>query len=172
MTPHLTHEQLCDLLVIEPAPDLREAGRLDRLEEHVRACELCSAELVSLNQSLADFRSTTKAWAHHEWTNQQLSSRSLQPVRPTRNLTLPALWAAAAALLIAITLPLTRHHNAPPAPAPKASAVLTQTAANQSDEALLEEVYQTLSSSIPSPMQPLNDPTAGLHSKSNTQRKN
>jgi hypothetical protein len=172
MTPHLTHEQLCDLLVIEPAPDLHEAGRLDQLEEHLRDCEHCSAQLASLSQSLADFRSTTKAWASHEWTSQQANSRSLHPLRPTRVLTLPALWAAAAALVIAAMLPLTQHHNAPPAPAPQAAAIATQTPANQSDEALLEEIDQTLSSSIPSPMQPLNDPTAGLHSQSNTQRKN
>ena len=128
MTPHLTHEQLCDLLVIEPAPDLHEAGRLDLLEEHLRDCEHCSAELASLSQSLADFRSTTKAWASHEWTSQQASSRSLHPVRPTRVLTLPALWAVAAALVIAATLPLTQHHNAPSSPpTPKATAIATQT---------------------------------------------
>jgi len=174
MTPHLTHEQLCDLLVAKPAPELHEAGRLELLHEHLRNCERCSSELASLSQSLADFRSTTKAWASHEWTSQQTSLRSLHPVRPTRVLTLSALWAAAAALVIAATLPLTQHHNAPPSslPAPQAAAVTTQPSANQSDEALLEEIDQTLSSSIPSPMQPLNDPTAGLHNQSNTQRKN
>jgi hypothetical protein len=174
MTPHLTHKQLCDLLVGQPASNLHEAGRLELLREHLRDCERCSAELASLSQSLADFRSTTKAWASHEWTSQQASSRSLHPVRPTRSLTMPALWAAAAALVIAATLPLTLHHNGPPSspPTPKPAAVATQPSANQSDEALLEEIDQTLSSSIPSPMQPLNDPTAGLHNKSNTQRKN
>lgn len=171
MTPHLTHEQLCDLLVIEPTPDLHEAGRLDLLEEHIRHCERCSAELASLNQSLIDFRSTTKAWASHEWSNQQASSRSLHPVRPTRMLTLPALWAAAA-LVIAAMLPFAPHHNAPLSPAPRVATAVTQTTANPSDEALLEEIDQTLSSSIPSPMQPLNDPTAGLNNQSNTQRKN
>jgi hypothetical protein len=85
----------------------------------------------------------------------------------------PALWAAAAALVIAITLPLALHHDQPPAQrAPAPAAVTAQPSTSQSDEALLEEIDQTLSSSIPSPMQPLDDPTAGRHNQPDTQRKN
>ena len=179
MTPHLTHEQLCDLLLAEPAAAPSESsGKIELLREHLSDCHLCSAEFASLSQSLATFRSTADAWASREWAS--------RPARPTllhhapartastaRALMGPALWAAATALVVAITLPLTLHRDQPAAPKTPAPAVVTtQPGTSQSDEALLEEIDQTLSSPIPSPMQPLDDPTAGRHNQPDTQRKN
>jgi hypothetical protein len=175
MTPHLTHEQLCDLILAQPTPEPQETGRLDMLRDHIRTCEHCSAEFASLNTSLNTFRSTADAWATGEWSRPRASQSPL-PARATLwgSLPLPALWAAAAVLVVAATLPLALHHN-PPATAPTPALVTAappRHANNQSDEALLEEVNETLSSSIPSPMQPLDDPTAGRHNQSNNQRKN
>lgn len=175
MTPHLTHEQLCDLLVAPTTPTLQEAGHLEMLRDHLSACQQCSAEFASLNQTLSAFRSTTTAWTNHVWSQQQASGSS-QPYRhptPTRLLTLPALWTAAAAIAIAATISLSLHRERPADPkTAQVSPTATQSRTTTSDEALLEEVDATLSSSIPSPMQPLDDPTAGRLNQTNSQRKN
>lgn len=179
MTRHLTHEQLCDLLLAEPAPDsLESSGHIELLRAHLRDCLLCASEFESLNQSLAIFRSSADAWATRELANRPTVLPLLDSV-PTRRTPAPhaflgpALWAAAAALVIAITLPLTLRHDQPAAPkTPAPAAVVTQPGTSQSDEALLEEIDQTLSSPIPSPMQALDDPTAGRHNQPDTQRKN
>jgi len=179
MNRHLTHEQLCDLLLAKHAPDTSESsGHIELLREHLRDCHLCSAEFASLSQSLATFRSTADAWATREWTSRPASPTLLHhaPARTAstaRALMGPALWAAATALVVAITLPLTLHRDQPAAPkTPALAVVTTQPGTSQSDEALLEEIDQTLSSPIPSPMQPLDDPTAGRHNQPDTQRKN
>ena len=179
MSQHLTHDQLCDLLIAEPAPGLQESGRLDLLREHLRHCELCSSELASLSSSLEDFRSTTTAWAAHVWTHQTSGASPVRSTPHVRVLTLPALWTAAAAIAVAAAITLSTQQNKPtratahPAAANSAqpAATIAQTHSIASDEALLEEVDATLSSSVPSPMQPLDDPSAGLHSL-NKQRKN
>jgi hypothetical protein len=179
MSQHLTHDQLCDLLIAEPAPGLQESGRLDMLREHVRECELCSSELASLSNSLDDFRSTTTAWAAHAWTHQTSGASAVRSTPRVRVLTLPALWTAAAAMAVAVAITLSTHQNKP-APATthttaansaQPAVAATQTPTIASDEALLEDIDATLSSSVPSPMQPLDDPTAGLQSM-NKQRKN
>lgn len=171
MTRHLTHEQLCDLLL--------DGTALDAAQEHLRDCLLCAAEFASLNQSLNTFRFSADAWATREWASRPPSRLLLNPPPAARTTSIsrtfmgPALWAAAAALVIAATLPLTLHRDQPAAPkTPAPAAVITQPNTSQSDEALLEEIDQTLSSPIPSPMQPLDDPTAGRHNQPDTQRKN
>ena len=179
MSQHLTHDQLCDLLIADPAPELQKPGRLDLLREHLRDCDLCSSEFTSLSNSLEAFRSTTTAWAAHAWTHQTSGASPVRSTSPVRILTLPALWTAAAALAVAAAITLSTHQNKPaPATAHPAAANsaqspvgVIQTHTIASDEALLEEVDATLSSSVPSPMQPLDDPSAGLQSL-NKQRKN
>jgi hypothetical protein len=178
MTNHLNHEQLCDLLLANHAGSLSADSReIERSREHVRDCHICAAELSMLDHSLSLFRSTADAWANYEWHNHGslLQNHRLKPVASSNGLRAffarPAIWATAAAVaLFAAALPITLHYmpdssktEAPPA------AVAHSTNTAQSDEALLEEIDQTLSSTIPTPMQPLADPTA---SQSNTQRKN
>jgi hypothetical protein len=86
--------------------------------------------------------------------------------------TQPVIWASAAVLLLAAALPFTLHRHQTVAVAPNPTAQIKQTD-RIGDEALLEEVDQTLSSSIPTPMQPLADPTAGRSSQiDSTPRKN
>jgi hypothetical protein len=178
MTPHLTHEQLCDVILAPSAPELQETGRREMLHDHLRSCEHCSAELAALSASLDAFRSAADAWATREW-NRSHRPRTSQPPLPAQlhgalwgSLPLPALWAAAAALVVAATLPLALHHAPPATPKNPTITVTAPPQSSQSDDALLEEVNETLSSSIPSPMQPLDDPTAGRHNQPNDQRKN
>ena len=173
MTPHLNHEQLCDLLLASDSRETHESGRLELLRQHLRECHPCAAELASLSESLTAFRSTATAWSASEWNRSETRTRSLRlaSARP-RSFIPAALWTAAAALVVAATLPLALHRTSPATPKAPVTAVHAVAPTSQSDEALLEEVNETLSSSIPSPMQPLDDPTAGRQNQSNNQRKN
>lgn len=172
---HLTHEQLCDLLLENTAPALDQV-------EHLRRCSTCAAEYNSLRESITLFRSTTIAWAGHVSANRAWSSpiRLLSTATPRRNrladrfLTQPVLWTAAAMLLIASAVPFALHHPQEPATTAHSNSPAPVRPIDRiGDEALLEEVDQTLSSSIPAPMQPLADPTAGRSSQiDSTPRKN
>jgi hypothetical protein len=177
MTNHLNHEQLCDLLLANHASSLPVNLReIERSREHIRDCHICAAELSMLDHSLSLFRSTADAWANYEWHNHQslLQNRSLKPSASSNGLLAffarPAIWATAAAVaLLAAALPITLHYLPDSSKTAAPAAVVRTTNTSQSDEALLEEIDQTLSSTVPTPMQPLADPTA---SQSNSQRKN
>jgi hypothetical protein len=180
MTPHLTHEQLCDLLISNRANDSRAfaSQEVETAREHVRDCHVCAGEFAMLDSSLKLFRSTADAWASHEWNHQSLLQRSPRKPAPDRRfagvLSRPVIWATAAAAAIAVAVPFSLHQlEGKKAPA-AAAVTLTQPYAvetqHQSDEALLEEISQTVSYSVPTPMQPLADPTAS--ETGNTQRKN
>lgn len=170
-TPHLTHDQLCDLL-LEPSLS-SAAAEPSSPAGHLRDCPLCAAELASLRDGLHGFRDTTKAWASHT-----MASRSWSPsaeISPRRLFEWQFLWASAL-LLFAAAIPLTFHYRQ--AHSQSTESVLAEQSSHQQssqigDEALLEEINQTLSSSVPTPMQPLADPTAGRSSQNNsTTRKN
>jgi anti-sigma factor RsiW len=172
---HLTHEQLCDLLLENHPPSVHQV-------EHLRSCSRCAAEYNSLRESISLFRSTTIAWASHVSASRSWPSpiRLLATATARRSdwagrlLTQPVLWAAAAMLLIASAVPLALHHPQEPAAAVQSNPpAQVRPIDHIGDEALLEEVDQTLSSSIPAPMQPLADPTAGRSSQiDSTPRKN
>ena len=177
MTNHLNHEQLCDLLLANHAGSLSADSReIELSRQHVRDCHTCAAELSMLDRSLSLFRSTADAWASYEWHNHQslLQNHRLKPAASNNGLRAffarPAIWATAAAVaLFAAALPITLHYLPDSSKTEAPAAVVHTTNTSQSDEALLEEIDQTLSSTVPAPMQPLADPTA---SQSNTQRKN
>ncbi|MDE1177842.1 MAG: hypothetical protein PW789_14775 [Edaphobacter sp.] len=178
MTPHLTHEQLCDLLLSNHATDewIFASPELEAAHDHVDGCPSCAAELATLVQSMTLFRTSTDAWSHHAQSHQSLvQASSLKQAARHRSglLHAPLAWAAGAALALAIAVPYTIHHM--DTVADEAASVNTPAAretprTTQSDEALLEEVNQTISSSVPTPMQPLADPTASQTTSS--QRKN
>lgn len=167
---HLTHHQLSEVLI---ASAQETSPELDLFREHLRGCPACADKLISLRKPIALFRTTTTAWA-----DQISASRSWAPMalpaatRPTysRNL---AGWMLAAALLLAAAIPIALHNHQSSTPARTATTASSQPSSLIGDEALLEEVDQTLSSPIPSPMQPLADPTAGRSSQiDSTPRKN
>ncbi len=64
MSPHihLTHQQLCDLLIATPE---ETSPQLERLREHLRDCPACADEFASIRQPLERFHSATTAWAGH-----------------------------------------------------------------------------------------------------------
>jgi hypothetical protein len=168
MTLHLTHEQLCDVILADSS--LPREGTSAIVQDHLHACLHCSAELESLRASLALFREASSSYASQQFARSFMKRGSIAP--PQHYLTQPLYWAAAAVVLVAASFPLSlyrqQHH-----PVPTATAVVAPYT-TESDEALLEDVDQTLSADVPSPMEPLADPTAGSTSaESNTyQRKN
>jgi hypothetical protein len=185
MTFHLSHEQLCDhLLEVTPVADpissqatAPATSGFHVVEDHLRACPLCAAELSSLQVSLSNFQAATTSFA-----NQELSLlRSLYPNRipsqikvrsiasanshpATRIYHKPFAWAIAAGLVVAASIGTLvphglRHQPALHAASAVVAAIHPSTPAAESDQALLEEVDDDLSSNVPSAMQPLSDPT-------------
>lgn len=169
-TIHLTEEQFYDLVIACPSENSPE---LKHLRAHLLRCPECAAELASLRQPLADFGSSVTAWASHHsanrtWTHPPHSS----PFGP-----LSAWLLAAAALILLIGLPFVTHRDSHEIAAQNSPHSNRHTSAASSsttigDEALLEEVNQTVSSSIPAPMQPLADPTATDGSKIDSNSRN
>jgi hypothetical protein len=153
MTPHLTHEQFCDMVLARSPHPL--SSDFAALQHHLRACPACAAELANLRASLSLFREATTSYSERQLTRLRTSDTPIL----SKTLVQPIYWAAAAVLCIAAVLPITLHRQTPAAPV--ASTSTTQPAnPSQSDEALLEEINQEISAPIPSPMQPLADPTA------------
>ena len=178
LTPHLTHEQLCDLiLACSPHPLSSDYAAL---EQHLRACSACSEELTRLSRSLTNFREASTAFAQQQLAEihaqRAANPASMLPAPHSRFV--PALWltAAAAVLTLAAVLPTRVGHRLN---APKfATTATTSTAVSkpaprsiESDEAFLEEIDQAISTTVPSPMQPLADPTGARSSHSTTSQK-
>lgn len=178
LTPHLTHEQLCDLiLACSPHPLSSDyAG----LEQHLRACPACSEELTRLSRSLTDFREASTAFASQQLAEiharRDASPASMLPAPHSRFA--PVLWlsAAAAVLTLAAILPTSVGHRVN-TPKLVTTATTSNAASNptprsvESDEAFLEEIDQAISTTVPSPMEPLADPTGGRSNHSTTSQK-
>jgi hypothetical protein len=168
MTPHLTHEQLCDLILAQPPHRL--SSDFAALDQHLGSCPLCAEELARLRSSIELFRESSTVWARQQFA--EVHARTVSVLPPAHALSRPLVWiAAAAALVLAVIVPmeLRQYHAAPPAQV----AASQTTRSTESDEALLEEIDQDLSASVPSPMRPLSDPTASMVSaeSSSTQTK-
>lgn len=177
MSPHihLTHQQLCDLLIATPQETSPE---LKRLREHLRDCSVCADEFASIRQPLERFHSATTAWASHNAAHRSWTLAALPASLPFALFRRRAGWLlATATFLVAAAVPFAIHNHSSSNPAPPITTANSQSHSRPTtpigDEALLEEVNQTLSSSIPTPMQPLADPTAGRFSQTDsTSRKN
>jgi hypothetical protein len=162
-TNHLTHEQLCDLLLASsahtPESESSPSKTIHIAEDHLRSCLQCTAELQNLRSSLSSFRQAATSYAGQVYARTSINRASIAPSPRYRSHIL--YWATAAALAIAVALPLGLHkqHHHPIAPQPAVAAAVTPQAA-ESDEALLDGIAQDLSTDVPSSMQPLADPTA------------
>jgi hypothetical protein len=172
MTLHLTHEQLCDLILADSS--LPQEGEFqnaleindDLVHEHLRACLTCSAELRNLRDSLSHFRDASTSYARQQFAQQSYAQRSsIAP--PHRYLSQPLYWAAAAIVFVAALFPLSMHRQSAVAPV-TATAAATSPQITESDDALLADIDQKVSADVPSPMAPLADPTAGAASTTST----
>jgi hypothetical protein len=162
MNLHLTHDQLCDLILADAS--LRPNDESDVVEQHLQACLICSAELKSLRDSLSHFRDASVSYARQEFAQSYAQRSSIAP--PHSYLSQPLYWAAAAVLLVAALFPITLHqqHSAATSSV-KATAAAPQV---ESDDALLADIDQKVSADVPSPMEPLADPTDGITSTTST----
>jgi hypothetical protein len=166
MTLHLSHEQLCDLILadLSPQPEGESWNNLnaesDVVQDHLRACLICSAELRSLRDSLSHFRDASVSFARQEFAQSYAQRSSIAP--PHSFLSQPLYWTAAAVVFVAALFPLSMHRQHPTSPVARTTASSLQT--TESDEALLADIDQKLSADVPSPMAPLADPTAGVTS--------
>ena len=167
MNLHLSHEQLCDLLLSEPQP----SDTPDVVQDHLRACLICSAELRSLRDSLSCFRDASVSYANQQLA--QSSARRSSIIPPHSYLSQPLYWAAAVVIFVAALFPLTMHRQPEPTTA-QANVSVASPHAGESNEALLEDIDQKLSADVPSPLEPLADPTSGgaVNQAISYQRKN
>src|ERR1700760_3757746 len=100
MTIHLTHEQLCDLILADSSLSLdgepRNAswGNSDVVQAHLLACPVCSAELRSLRDSPPPFRNASISFARQEFAQGYAHRSSIAP--PHSYLSQPLYWTAAA----------------------------------------------------------------------------
>src|SRR3984893_10628929 len=141
MTLHLTHEQLCDLILADSSLPLEGNSssdckpESDVVQAHLRACRVCSAELRSLRDSLSHFRDASVSYARQEFAQSYAQRSSIAP--PHSYLSQPLYWAAAAVVFVAALFPLSMHrqHQAPPVIRTIATSSSLQT--TESDEALL-----------------------------------
>jgi hypothetical protein len=172
MTLHLSHEQLCDLILadlsLQPEHESWDDQDADSdvVHEHLRACLICSAELRSLRDSLSHFRDASVSYARQEFAQSYAQRSSIAP--PHSFLSQPLYWTAAAVVFVAALFPLSMHRQHPAAPVIQTIATSPSLQATESDEALLADIDQKLSADVPSPMEPLADPTAGATSTTST----
>lgn len=169
-THHLTHEQLCDVLLALPSE--KESRTIAAAHDHLRDCLVCSAELENLRDSLSLFRQAAHSYAGQLYSRPSINKTSIAP--SPRYASHVLYWAIAAVIAVAIALPLGLNRQHSPAPQSPAAAITAPAQASESDEALLEGIAQDLSTDVPSSMQPLADPTAGAATAQTTsdRRKN
>jgi len=167
MTPHLSHEQLCDILLARSPRAL--SSDFAALQDHLSICSACATELADLRISLSIFRDASTSYARQQLTH--VDTRKFSSLSQGTTFFQPVYRAIAATLLLAATLPFGLHRQ-PPSPPPSSSATASAPAHTiQSDEALLEEISQELAAPIPSPMRPLADPTASSDATQSTSPK-
>jgi hypothetical protein len=165
LTPvHLTNAQIGELLSCPSSPTAAgiDAESRASAEAHLLTCAACAAEVASLRSSLTLFQQSCTACADREFAHVQkhASPSSL----PHWAYPQTALWATAAALIMAAILPLDLRLRS--AGAPQATVAAASTHSAESDEALLDDINRELSASVPAPMQALADPTGSVASTS------
>jgi anti-sigma factor RsiW len=134
---HLTIEQMEALL---SHPEAQERS------QHLQECGRCAEELESLRAVVSDLRGAVIAASvvHRQ--------RAVMPAPAQR--TPRALWSlVAAAALLCVAAPIALHQR--PAHAPAVQTPAPQVQAAVSDEQLMSDVQQDLSSSVPQGLLPL-----------------
>ena len=149
MTHHLSEAQLANAL-IAGSTDLAANSAT---QAHLRACPACSAALAELREPLALFRAAASSFAEREYEGVQPSISS----HPQPTMFFRPAWLAMAAMALLVLLLSRGMYERRAAPASQSALVQPQTM--ESDEALLSEINQDIAASVPSPMQPLADPT-------------
>jgi anti-sigma factor RsiW len=139
MNSHLSREQMAEWVGGE---------RSRATEAHMRTCAVCQAEAEQFQNALAQFGSTLREWSaekYHPSSQLQSARKQAQPSYGLAGWN----WAALAVIICAaMGLFLQQSQTRKPTP------IATETAAI-SDAALLKQVDQEVSRTVPSPMEPL-----------------
>jgi anti-sigma factor RsiW len=138
VSTHLKSEQFNDLL-------LGIAG--SEIAAHLSACPQCRTEMEAMRQTLGSFRVAAFNWSERE--SKQVALPGKVRVRPLW--TRPAWVLAAAAILVAFTIPFSvwRGHGNKPRAAADAQAQISR------DNQLLAHIESEVGETTPLPMQPL-----------------
>jgi anti-sigma factor RsiW len=150
MIEHLTPAQFDALLIGDTHP---------AAASHLAACAPCTAEFSALHASIGQLSAALTNMAREELLRRNnqfslLNTRRNAPRRPIFRLTATLALAASVAIVAAV-VPFGHLVHQPVAHAPITAPVSTV----QSDEALLNEINQQLSASVPSALAPLADPS-------------
>ena len=117
MTIHLTHEQLCDLILADSSLSLdgescnASWGKSDVVQAHLLACPVCSAELRSLRDSLSHFRNASISYARQEFAQSYARQSSITP--PHSYLSQPLYWTAAGSHIYCRSVPAQHAQTTP-----------------------------------------------------------
>ncbi len=114
------------------------------MEEHLRGCPECTAEVESLTRPLGLFRASVVALGEQRMG----PMRFVAPERVARPLRWRIAMAAAAALAVA-AIPVVRHFQ--PVPQITSPVMIAQV----SDDVLLRQVEKEITRSVPATMEPL-----------------
>ena len=107
------------------------------IEQHLDTCPMCRRSITQLEQVLDGFRGSARAWADEQDGPAAVRrTAAAVPVTPS--------WAAIAAMAVILICALLISH--PARPTARASA---------SDAALLKQVNEAVSRTVPGPMEPL-----------------
>jgi hypothetical protein len=130
---------------------LRPSAFRIQASTHLKSCTNCREEVETISALLSEFRVASLLYAEQK----QPSCAVSQPGKP-RSALLPSRWSLASGVLACIVamLPLVRLLK-PTRPVEPVSAAKTGSteAIEVSDEALLEDVRNDLSQSVPAPLQ-------------------
>src|SRR6202000_1706150 len=111
MNLHLTHEQLCDVLLADSSQQSVGDRDTNVVEQHLQACLICSAELKSLRDSLSHFRDASVSYARQEFAQSYARRSSIAP--PHSFLSQPLYWTAAVVIFVAALFPLNMRRQHP-----------------------------------------------------------
>jgi anti-sigma factor RsiW len=136
MSAHLTSEQICKVLANDAGLDVRD---------HLEGCKACREEVDHLRETLKAFRRSV-----HDYGEQQFNPQAFLQNRPRRSYSLAIasqrLWTAVAIVLLGALLGWNLHR-------PQRKEIRVQTA--NSDAALLKQLDQQMSQTVPAAMEPL-----------------
>ncbi len=170
MNPHLTNEQLFELLNSATADADHQETPLQSAVSHLALCAECRCEFDSLHSSLSSFRTAATSFAEQ---NAPIHP-PVQPIHSSANtlrIQQPLAWAAgllaAAALCTAGVSVAHKQQAAVSSIGVTAPLGTPTTAAAAEDATLLEGIDRDLSTSVPPSLQPL-DVTSAAESTSTT----
>jgi len=132
MTRHLSPAEISKWMAGE---------RRRQSEDHLHECADCRGEISRLQETLSDFRASVREWSHRESAAAPLPVRRASGVLVASRLRW-ALIAAAMVMLAAIPIYRANRHQ------PKLESSVD-------DAVLLEEIDESVSRSVPAPMERL-----------------